>query len=168
MRISGPAQSRRTSNAISPRPFGSIDWTITKEFGGGLHSFRNGLCFFRNVTGMITLWRLGIAAKLALGGMIYRAGPDEYRDVMAFCGPGNAGMKLSREVSWDITSSSVATILLISVPAIGNRMLARFRNIQSKMLSSARSNGMFCRRISFGWNVATSCPNRLGHRNWGG
>jgi hypothetical protein len=39
----------------------SIDWTIVREF-----PLRNGLCFFRNVTGMVTLWKLGIAAKLAL------------------------------------------------------------------------------------------------------
>src|SRR5262245_46348702 len=69
----------------------SIDWTVVRD---DPYPFRNGLCFFRNVTGMVTLWKLGIAATLALGGMIYRAGPDEYRDVMAFCGPGNAGTKL--------------------------------------------------------------------------
>jgi len=37
----------------------------------------------------------GIPATLTLGGMVYRAGPDPHRDVVAFCGPGNVGQFVS-------------------------------------------------------------------------
>jgi hypothetical protein len=52
-----------------------------------------GKCAWRNLTGQAVLWKLNIAAKIALGGLVYRVGPDERRDVVAYCGPGNAGMK---------------------------------------------------------------------------
>ena len=51
-----------------------------------------GQCFFRAATGARLLQRLGLPADIALGGMIYRAGPDPHRDVVAFSGPGNLGM----------------------------------------------------------------------------
>jgi hypothetical protein len=50
-----------------------------------------GLCFFRSVIGIEFLRLLGIPATLTLGGRVYRVGPDPRRDVVAFCGPGNAG-----------------------------------------------------------------------------
>jgi hypothetical protein len=53
-----------------------------------------GGCFFRAMVGWVALMLLGIAAKPALGGMVYRAGPDEYSDVVAFCGEGNVGRQL--------------------------------------------------------------------------
>src|SRR5262245_28147466 len=62
----------------------SIDWGLI----GGLEG---GLCLFRNMTGWLVLGMLEIPAMPALGGMIYRAGPYEHRDVVAFCGPGNVG-----------------------------------------------------------------------------
>ena len=54
-----------------------------------------GLCFYRNMTGLVTLWKLGIRARIALGGLVHRVGPDERRDVVAFCGRGNVGTKCS-------------------------------------------------------------------------
>ena len=66
----------------------SIDWEVNTCAGGPM---RGGLCFFRAMSGWLTLKRLGITALPALGGMLYRAGPDEVRDVVAFCGPGNLG-----------------------------------------------------------------------------
>jgi hypothetical protein len=54
-----------------------------------------GLCFFRSVIGIEFLRLLGIPATLTLGGMVYRAGPDPRRDVVAFCGPGNVGQFIS-------------------------------------------------------------------------
>jgi hypothetical protein len=59
----------------------SIEWSVA---AGG---FNGGLCLFRNLTGLLTLTMLDIAAELKLGGMVYRAGADEHRDVMAFAGP---------------------------------------------------------------------------------
>jgi len=52
-----------------------------------------GMCAWRNLTGQVVLWKLDIAAKIALGGLVYRVGPDERRDVVAFCGGGDVGMK---------------------------------------------------------------------------
>jgi hypothetical protein len=61
----------------------SVDWRPTIPEGG--------LCFFRAVTGWLVLTDLEIPATPALGGMVYRAGLDEQRDVLTFCGPGNVG-----------------------------------------------------------------------------
>jgi hypothetical protein len=41
--------------------------------------------------GWYALKLAGIEAERCIGGMIYRAGPDQMRDVVAFCGPGNVG-----------------------------------------------------------------------------
>src|SRR6476659_9642376 len=61
----------------------SIEW----EPVGGV----GGMCLFQALAGHVVLETLGIPAELTLGGMIYRAGSDPYRDVLAFCGPGNFG-----------------------------------------------------------------------------
>jgi hypothetical protein len=50
-----------------------------------------GTCHFRSVAGMFALRLAGVEAQRCIGGMIYRAGPDERSDVVAFCGPGNVG-----------------------------------------------------------------------------
>jgi hypothetical protein len=63
----------------------AVEWQLPAGVDGG------GKCFWRAMTGVIVLKALDIQAELALGGMVYRAGPDEWRDVMAFCGPGNVG-----------------------------------------------------------------------------
>ena len=60
---------------------------VADPFPGG------GKCAWQNLTGQVVLWKLNIAAKIALGGLVYRVGPDEQRDVVAFCGAGNVGMK---------------------------------------------------------------------------
>jgi hypothetical protein len=45
-------------------------------------------CFARNALGRrVIARRLGIVAPLVVGGLLYRAGPDDARDVIAFCGP---------------------------------------------------------------------------------
>lgn len=48
-------------------------------------------CWFRAIIGNFVLHTLGIEASVAIGSMVYRAGPDEWRDVMAYTGPGNIG-----------------------------------------------------------------------------
>jgi hypothetical protein len=65
-----------------------IDKSVEQE-----GAFIGGMCLFRNLAGQVMLWKLEIAAKIALGGMIYRTGPDERRDVVAFCGENNTGVK---------------------------------------------------------------------------
>jgi hypothetical protein len=61
----------------------SVDWRPTIPEGG--------LCFLRALTGWLVLTDLEIPAKPVLGGMVYRAGLDEQRDVLPFCGPGYVG-----------------------------------------------------------------------------
>lgn len=51
-----------------------------------------GHCMYRARIGYEMLNYLGIPAQIALGGLVYRVGLDEKRDVVAFCGPGNVGM----------------------------------------------------------------------------
>jgi len=48
-----------------------------------------GTCLTRAVLTELALRTLNIPAELMIGAMIYRAGPDERRDVIAFCGPHN-------------------------------------------------------------------------------
>lgn len=50
-----------------------------------------GKCFYRNMTGWMVFQHLELPAKPAFGGMVYRAGPHEYRDIVGFCGEGNVG-----------------------------------------------------------------------------
>jgi hypothetical protein len=64
----------------------SIEFELQHDAAGA-----TGMCFWRCMTGWTTLLALGIPAKPALGGMVYRAGPDERCDVVAYCGPGNVG-----------------------------------------------------------------------------
>jgi hypothetical protein len=65
------------------------------EFRG----FGGGTCFFRAAIGTAFLQYLDLPAQLALGGMLYRAGPDPCRDVVAYCGEGNVG-QLIPGVGW--------------------------------------------------------------------
>jgi hypothetical protein len=50
-----------------------------------------GVCFYRAIIGKIVLDVLGIESRICIGSMLHRAGPDPWRDVVAFCGPGNVG-----------------------------------------------------------------------------
>ena len=59
---------------------------------------RGGTCAMRAVTGQKVLAMLGIRARLTFGAMLYRAGPDELADTVAFCGPDNRALRLDRKV----------------------------------------------------------------------
>ena len=50
-----------------------------------------GTCMFYAFTGKSAFAFAGIEAQRVVGGMMYRAGHDEMRDVVAFVGPGNVG-----------------------------------------------------------------------------
>lgn len=58
---------------------------------GGDDLCLGGLCLYRAVIGFEFLRLLAIPARLALGGMVYRVGPDSQRDVVSYCGEGNVG-----------------------------------------------------------------------------
>jgi hypothetical protein len=53
-----------------------------------------GKCLLRALVGLEVLRHCKIDASLHIGSMLYRVGPDPYRDVVAFCGPGNAGFSV--------------------------------------------------------------------------
>jgi hypothetical protein len=69
----------------------SIDWQLFNGEAGGI-------CYWRAMSGWVTMRTLDIPATYALGGMIYRAGPDERADVVPFCGEGNVGRRGSRGI----------------------------------------------------------------------
>jgi hypothetical protein len=53
--------------------------------------FEGGLCYFRAAIGFRVLRMLGWQPTATLGGVLFRAGPNPRRDVVAFCGSGNRG-----------------------------------------------------------------------------
>src|SRR3954453_9953239 len=59
---------------------------------------RGGACLFRAVVGQAALAALGHPSTIVFGGMLYRAGPDELVDTVAFCGPGNAALLMARQM----------------------------------------------------------------------
>jgi hypothetical protein len=50
-----------------------------------------GSCVLRAAVGYRLLERLGFEPRVQVGGVLFRAGPDEIRDTVSFCGPGNCG-----------------------------------------------------------------------------
>jgi hypothetical protein len=66
----------------------AIDFDRSVEFGAG------GLCLFRSLVALEAMRFCRIDATLYVGSLLYRVGPDPRRDVVAFCGPGNAGFSL--------------------------------------------------------------------------
>jgi hypothetical protein len=50
-----------------------------------------GICTFRSLVGWNVLREHGVAARIHVGGLLYRVGPDPYRDVIAYCGEMNRG-----------------------------------------------------------------------------
>ena len=59
---------------------------------------RGGTCAMRAVTGQTALALLGVRSRIVFGAMLYRAGPDELADTVAFCGPDNRALRLDRKV----------------------------------------------------------------------
>jgi hypothetical protein len=69
---------------------------VVRSLDFELPNSKGGLCFFRALSGCTVLRLLGFeSAQPALGGMVFRAGPDDRRDVLAFCGPGNQGCSVN-------------------------------------------------------------------------
>jgi hypothetical protein len=52
--------------------------------------FPGGTCWVRSALGGCALTYLGLRPRHVMGAMLFRAGPDEKLDTVAFCGPGNA------------------------------------------------------------------------------
>jgi hypothetical protein len=58
-----------------------------------LEEGHKGECLFRAAAGFYALALSGIPARVVLGGLLYRVGPDEH-DLLAFCGPNSAGAEV--------------------------------------------------------------------------
>jgi hypothetical protein len=85
----GEAKLRRLiAQAVTPKQRADIARVVRsiELMAGG------GTCLFRAVLGRRVLAWLGIPSTIAVGAMLYRAGPDKIRDVVAFCGHGNLPM----------------------------------------------------------------------------
>lgn len=78
-RTAVPSEVRRDIAAIVR----SVKWQLPT---------RAGTCWYTNCAGVMCLEIIGLPAKMEIGSMVYRCGPDPERDVVAFCGPGNMGM----------------------------------------------------------------------------
>ena len=51
-----------------------------------------GHCILRALAAYQAVRANGIDCSIGFGGLVLRVGPDERRDTVAFCGPGNLGM----------------------------------------------------------------------------
>jgi hypothetical protein len=49
-----------------------------------------GLCVFRTMMGAMALMHFGMPHRVIMGSMVYRVGPDERADVVAYCGRYNS------------------------------------------------------------------------------
>ena len=79
--VTDPEFSKRHSSNIVR----AVEFTGIERIGG--------LCLQRALVALqvLHMCRVGIDASLHVGSLLCRVGHDEYRDVVAFCGPGNAG-----------------------------------------------------------------------------
>src|SRR2546421_6568947 len=65
--------------------------SLVRSLDFSVNGLSSGLCLFRMLSGKCLFDILGLPASPVLGGMVYRAGPDRYRDVVSFCGSDNVG-----------------------------------------------------------------------------
>jgi hypothetical protein len=67
----------------------AVDFALPEHLTGA------GICVYRSLVGLEALRGCDIDAHLHVGSLLYRVGPDPWRDVIAFCGSGNAGATLN-------------------------------------------------------------------------
>jgi hypothetical protein len=93
-----PSQDRKFRDGISK---------IVRAVDFGPYNF----CLQRSLVARAALRRCRIDASLQLGSLLYRVGPDPYRDVIAFCGRGNAGFNdgnLAAFHAWLVVGDDIA------------------------------------------------------------
>src|SRR5215469_6104353 len=71
----------------------SVELRLLDE--GTMQRIVGGLCAPRAIVGARLLQLLKLPAKIMLGGMIYRVGPDPVRDTVPFCGPDNQAVNIT-------------------------------------------------------------------------
>ncbi len=91
------ASEERINAEFSGKDYKPISEDIRRDIASVVQSVNviiglpGGDCIYRAATGHLVLTHLNIPCAIALGGMVFRAGPDPMRDIVAFCGPGNVG-----------------------------------------------------------------------------
>jgi hypothetical protein len=61
------------------------------QFDIGADEGLGGKCMIRTLAAYQAVRVSNVQARIGIGGLIARVGPDPWRDVVAFCGPGNVG-----------------------------------------------------------------------------
>ena len=89
----GEAKRRREVAARQPRPVldDDIKWDIATVVHAVQLEGEGGMCWIRSYVGAQVLAMCGLRPRIGVGSMLYRAGPDPRRDVVAFCGEWNMG-----------------------------------------------------------------------------
>ena len=80
-----------------------------------------GRCLLRALVGFEVAHQSGIEAHVEIGSMLYRVGPDPARDIVAYCGKGNAGYDLEVGAifhSWLAVGDYILDLSAIDWPAI--------------------------------------------------
>jgi hypothetical protein len=93
--------------------------SIDLERPGGV--VRGGKCLFRTLVALEAMRHCDIEGRLELGSMLYRVGPEPMRDVVAFCGPGNAGGTFYGQEAfhvWVAVGNSIADFSVSDWPAL--------------------------------------------------
>jgi hypothetical protein len=85
-----PANDPEVRNGLA-NMIGAVDFV----YADGRDASGYGHCLQRSLIAVEVLRRSNIDCQLEIGSMLYRVGPDPIRDVIAFCGPGNAGIVLN-------------------------------------------------------------------------
>jgi hypothetical protein len=74
--------------------------------------FTSGFCLPRALVGQEVMRRCKIESHIELGSLLYRVGPDPIRDIICFCGPGNAGTSVGGAIglyhAWLSVGSDIA------------------------------------------------------------
>jgi hypothetical protein len=93
MALMGEARRRRLAGyrpqALAPSPWPE---ELRDDIAAAVQSLTiptGGPCFLRTFLGELVFQTLGVYPTIYAGAMLYRAGPDAYKDTVAFCSYGN-------------------------------------------------------------------------------
>ena len=121
-----------------------------------------GTCAMRAVTGQKAPALLGVRSHLVFGAMLYRAGPDEMADVIAFCGPNNRARQLDGQVLGHYWLEAGADLIDFTEnpQTLGSRNLDRDRHPADDDGCASDAGGLTC-RTPYGSLAGVSAPCRL-------
>src|SRR5262249_33701205 len=98
----------------------SIDFKLPEQFTGA------GKCTFRSLVAAEVMRHCQIDARIEIGSLLYRVGPDPYRDVVAFCGQGNAGYDIGANAAifhtWIVAGNNIADFSVGDWPGLSQEV----------------------------------------------